>query len=388
MTEVSFMNRNDFDQDLFSNIEISERAKRNLYTNCKRGKRAGDLRFRYATALTALIGGLAFGCTGIGTFAYYQSVQTRLANMSSEEVTAYAEDLSNDHGVTIDESYSRKLTNEETLKVAELEKKYYAENEFPAEDVKRVASLSDWDGKSVCYVEEDHKLHLPDEMTDDQLLAFIDYNVKKDYVLETESEVDNSTPSPYVNIDAENVSQDQLEDLARAAIKYLLNEDVPQGFEASFEAFKPSAVNPAEGTANDFYTVEFSETKDSSYRTYYYACFNMDDLSLRCAGVDGREFWAKLESFTDEEAEAIFQANKANILAEIKDLYGYSNPDEEWYEVYHSYDDYGDAREIHYDILFGDIEVEVMWEVGNKKIYSVGFYNINDIGGFHDEIEE
>ena len=171
---------NNFDRELFSNIDITEEYKKELFENCKKGKRAGDLRFRYSGALCALIVTVIFGCTGAGSYAYYRSVQARMEAMPETEIHEYVLDLENDTGVTIADAYSRKLTDEEALRVAELERKYNAEATFPAEDIKRVEKLSDWDGKSVCYVEEDHKLHFPDTMTDEQLLSFIDYQTKKD----------------------------------------------------------------------------------------------------------------------------------------------------------------------------------------------------------------
>ena len=374
MKEVSSVNRSDFNKDLFSNIEISNNVKKELYENCKKGKRAGDLRFRYATGLTALIGVIVFGCTGIGAAAYYQSVQMRMEAMPQTEIQEYALDLENDASVTIDGSYSRKLTNLETIRVAELERKYNAEGQFPEEDVKRVATLAEWDGKSVCYVEEDHKLHLPDELTDEQILTFIDYQTKKDYVMEETNEDANNTASPYV--DVTDVSESKLIELAKKDIKHLYKDANFDGWETEVVAFKPSAVDPQEGTSHDMYFVYFTPIGGSTYSERYLADYNANDLSLIAVAHDGKENWATLKSYSDAEAAERLVSDRATVLATVKAFYGFDAPDKEWSEVYYDYTDPGenDVRQNRYVFTYGSTEVDVMWNIGNEEIASIEFF--------------
>ena len=183
------MNRDEFGMDLFTNIEIPEEMKRKLYQNSKRGKRTADFRFRHAFALTAMLGVLMIGSTGVFAKVCYDAIAKRMADMPETEVAQFEHEIENDTGITIDEAWSRQLTNEETLRLAELEQSYYNDGVFPEPEIKRVAALSDWDGQSVCYVEEDHLLHLPEpEMTDEQLMLFIDYSAKKEYLIEKDAE--------------------------------------------------------------------------------------------------------------------------------------------------------------------------------------------------------
>ncbi|MBR6003492.1 MAG: hypothetical protein IK068_02070 [Lachnospiraceae bacterium] len=370
------MNRSELNKDLFSNIEISNNVKKELYENCKKGKRAGDIRFRYATALTALIGVIVFGCTGIGAAAYYQSVQMRMEAMPETEIQEYALDLETDTSVTIDGAYSRKLTNLENIRVAELERKYNAEGLFPEEDVKRVATLAEWDGKSVCYVEEDHKLHLPDELTDEQILTFIDYQTKKDYVMEEEAEEDaGDSPSPYM--DVTDISEDKLIELAQKDLKYLFKNATFDGWESEVSAFKPSAVDPKEGTSHDMYFVYFRPIGGSTYSQRYVADYNANDLSLIAVAHDGKENWATLKSYSDAEAAERLVADRAKVLSTVKALYGYDNPDKEWSEVYYDYTDPGenDVRQNRYVFTYGGTEVDVMWNIGSEEIASLEFFN-------------
>ncbi|MBP5601060.1 MAG: hypothetical protein J6X48_12445 [Lachnospiraceae bacterium] len=370
------MNKSDFNKELFSNIEISNRMKKELYENCKRGKRAGDFRFRYAGALTALIGVIVFGCTGAASYAYYQSVQMRMEAMPETEIHEYALDLENDTGVTIDDAYSRKLSDEEALKVAELERKYNAEGQYPEGDVARVATLAEWDGKSVCYVEEDHKLHLPETMTDEDLLEFIDYSTKKDYVMEQEAkEVTDNTPSPYVTL--EGTSEADLVKAARPALEKLFGNDVASGWNTRVEAFKPSATDPSLGTSHDMYFIYWEQVGGSSNSTDYVVVINMDDSSIGAVAVRGREHFASLESFTDAEAESRLKADLPKVLSELERLYGYKNPVIETEEVCYDYTDYGenDARQLRYVFNFNGTTVDVMWDLGTEKLASVEFFN-------------
>ena len=362
------MNTN-FDRELFSNIDISEEYKKELFENCRKGKRAGDLRFRYSGVLCALIVTVIFGCTGAGSYAYYRSVQARMEAMPETEIHEYVLDLENDTGVTIDDSYSRKLTDEEALRVAELERKYNAEAAFPAEDVKRVEKLSDWDGKSVCYVEEDHKLHFPDTMTDEQLLSFIDYQTNKDYVMEKEAEKESDgTPSPYV--DVENVSEDELVKIGEAALIKLFGEGDFLNWNTRITAFKPSSVDPEAGKSHDMYHVYWEQTGGSGYSTTYQVCLGMYDLRVIAAAVDGKEYVAQLKDYTEADALKKADADKEKVYAAIEALYGYKNPIREKHEIC---DDYGDASRIRYVVQYADTYVDVNWNLGEEKLSSVEF---------------
>ncbi len=372
------MNRSDFGRDFLSNIEISNDIKQELYENCKRGKRAGDIRFRYAGVLTALIAIAVFGCTGIGAKAYYESVAKRLEEMPQEERDDYVYDIENDTGVTISEAWSRELTDDETLRLAKLETEYHEHNVFPAEEVKRVATLSAWDGKTVCYVDEDHLLHLPDaEMTDEQLLQFIDYTVKKNYVIEEEAESyfeeeGIETESPYV--DVEGITEEELTELAYKELVKLFGDGVADGWKTRVEAFKPSEANPEYGLSHDMYTIYWEQNGGSDFSTDYVVVLGMYDLKMEAVAIRGREHWATLKVYSDEEAEIRAKEDIPDVLAEIKRIYGYENPDIDWHEIY----DPGDARLARYKFTFGEESVCVEWDIGGKKLTSVEIYDADE----------
>jgi len=377
------VNRDDFGRDILSNIEISSEDRRALYMNCKKGKRAGDFRFRHAGALSAFIITMTVGCTGIGAHAAYMSYKQRLEEMPKEEVEQLSGDLSNDTSITIDEAWSRGLNNNETLRLAELERDYYGNGRFPEGEVGRVDKLSDWDGVSVCYVEEDHLLHLPEsELTDEQLLVFIDYNAKKDYVMTQEAEAyiaelpeddpDHVTVSPYVEVTG--VDENMLISSGKDEVKKLFGVDLGSEWEADISAFQPSLDNP-DFINHDMYTVTWSKCGASPNSTSYTVVYGMHDLKLLAVGVGGREYWATLGSLGEAEAIRKGENDMATVLDKLDTMYGYKNPDSvEYTEVYHEYDETGDARQYYYVFMFGNVEVSVIWDLVDEKIASVDFY--------------
>ena len=376
------MNRFDLDRDLFYNIEISSNTKRELYKNCLKGKRTADLRFRYAGMLTALIVAAVVGGTGIGAKAFYESVKDRMEKMPAAEVEEYFEDVNNDTSVTIDGSWSRKLTDEETLRMAELEKKYYGEALYPAGEISRVATLSEWGGKTVCYVEEDHLLHLPDELSDEQLLQFIDYNAKRDYIIEKNAEAnfaevgegEGKYVSPYVEVgDVSNLTEEQIVEFAKKYLVQFRGSDLGPEWTTRVEAFRPSAIDPDEGVDFDMYFVHWEQAGGTPFSESYIVTLGMYDLGLKAVGVDGKEHWAKLDGYTDEEALKKVDEVRPKILEAIE-KYGFTGkPSGERYEAYHDWDD-EITKQLRFVWHFGDTVADVMWDISTEELAGVEIY--------------
>ena len=326
------MSRYDINSDLFDNIEIPNYIKRELYKDCKRGKRAADLRFRFAGPLTALIILGAVGLTGIGAKAGYETWVKRMETMPETEKAELFEEINNDTGITIDEAWSRKLTDVEIIKIAELENKYYNLNVYPENEVQRLEKLSDWDGKSVCYIEEDHLLHLPDtQMTEEQMLQFIDYTAKKDYLIEnnadeiqaedsedewTDEEYED-VPSPYVDVDS--ATEEDIIKVATPHLTKLLGWELGSEWKPRVEAFKPSTSYP-EDKDHDMYSVIWEEGCATPNSTDYIVVLGMYDLNFRAAAVRGREHFATLKSYTGEAAATKGEADKTKVYKILKDM--------------------------------------------------------------------
>ena len=373
------MSRYDINSDLFDNIEIPNYIKRELYKDCKRGKRAADLRFRFAGPLTALIILGAVGLTGIGAKAGYETWVKRMETMPETEKEELFEEINNDTGVTIDEAWSRKLTDVEIIKIAELENKYYNLNVYPENEVQRLEKLSDWDGKSVCYIEEDHLLHLPDtQMTEEQMLQFIDYTAKKDYLIENNSdfevddEVYEDVPSPYVDVDS--ATEEDIINVATPHLTKLLGWELGSEWKPRVEAFKPSTSYP-EDKDHDMYSVIWEEGCATPNSTDYIVVLGMHDLNFRAVAVRGREHFATLKSYTGEAAATKGEADKTKVYKILKDMYGFpAKPDSERMELYDDYGSENDIRQIRYVLKYNNLDVDILWDLGGERIDSLEIF--------------
>ena len=175
--------RNDINADLFDNIEISDEMKKDIFNGCKVGKRSSDFRFRHSGALlAALIIGVV-GLTGAGaSAAAILTFSSRMEEMPVEERQAYKQEVKNDTFISTDEGFSRELTGEEIHRVIRLERDYYDRNRFPKEEMPHYEKASDRASDELAYVVSDNIVYLPDTMTDEQLLQYIDHDAKTRYI--------------------------------------------------------------------------------------------------------------------------------------------------------------------------------------------------------------
>ncbi|MBO4680219.1 MAG: hypothetical protein J5626_11190 [Lachnospiraceae bacterium] len=364
------MNRHSFNKDLLSNIDISEGAKQELFENCRKGKRTSDFRFKYAKAITALLIMTLVGSTGISANALYKSVKSRLENMPAAERADYEYVLENDDSVTMTGNWSRNLSDSEVLRMAELERDYNAQALFPTEEVKRVKALADWDGSSVCFVDEDNKLHFPDkEMTDEQLLQLIDYSAKIDYVIEEDAkeyiEADGFK-KPYVDVDS--VTEQNIIDLGYSYFKEFFGMELPEGWNARVEAFKPSLDYPDEAF-RDIYYIYWEQEGGTSVSTSYVVVLGMHDLSFKVAAVQGREYEATLKSYTEKEALEIAETAKPKIYKALAEKLGYTTIDKERHETVETYGaDPDDVRQLRYVFQSGERVFEIYWDIADERI--------------------
>jgi hypothetical protein len=387
MKEVSSVSRYDIDKDLFENIEIPNYIKRELYKDCKRGKRAADLRFRYAGPLTALIVMAAVGLTGFGVKAGYDTWVNRMKSMPETEKTELFEEIKSDESVTMDGAWSRQLTNVETLKIADLERKYYDSALFPEGEVQRLEKLSDWDGKSLCFIEEDQLLHLPEaEMTEEQMLQFIDYNAKKEYLIENNADeiwteeddewVDEDceeTPSPYVDVDS--AIEEDIIKVATPHLTKFLGWEPGSEWVPHVEAFMPSNSDP-EFKDHDMYSIIWEKDGvNTANGSDYIVCLGMHDLHFIASAIRGREHWATLKTYTDKEAMDKAEKDKAKIYKVLKDMYGLpAKPDSERMDLVDDYGSKDDIRQMRFVFDYGNLEVDVEWDLGGERLDSIEIF--------------
>ena len=186
-------------QDLKSavnNIEIDEAMQDEILQNVQeRTRRSGDSadsvqgkanqkkisRFPRVAATAAGVL-LAVGIIGIPVRALVSSlVQERMEEIPEEEHQEMVEMLdSQEVGA---DSYIREYTDEERDRMSELYTQYQ-QGVFPEGELPQVDSVEEAEKLELCYLTTTSSFYLPDrELTDEELLQLIDFEVKRNYAL-------------------------------------------------------------------------------------------------------------------------------------------------------------------------------------------------------------
>ncbi len=217
--------RNSIDKRILSNIEISDQMKQDILEGCKEGARAGDIKFRYSTALMAVILVAAFSLTTVSVSAAVITFKQRLQGMSESEVAAYTTEVDKDTFVSLDEGFSRGLSKSEIERSLVLERKYYDDGIFPEKEMAHYKTNDERADDEVAYVEEDNMVYLPaDDMSDDQLLQYIDHDAKKRYVNIQNLEAEGVEPGRGVALESTKVEEGSGESKAVDVAKKLIEK--------------------------------------------------------------------------------------------------------------------------------------------------------------------
>ncbi|MCH5263559.1 MAG: hypothetical protein J1F42_11635 [Lachnospiraceae bacterium] len=125
---------------------------------------------------------LAVGIIGIPVRAFVSSlVQERMEEIPEEEHQEMVEMLdSQEVGA---DSYIREYTDEERDRMSELYTQYQ-QGVFPKGELPQVDSVEEAEKLELCYLTTTSSFYLPDrELTDEELLQLIDFDVKRNYAL-------------------------------------------------------------------------------------------------------------------------------------------------------------------------------------------------------------
>ena len=184
-------------QDLKSavnSIEIDEAMQAEILQNVSERTKGGQTDLSRAQAnrkkisrfprVAATAAGvlLAVGIIGIPVRALVSSlVQERMEEIPAEEHQEMVEMLdSQEVGA---DSYIREYTEEERNRMSELYTQYQ-QGVFPEGELPQVDSVEEAERLELCYLMTDSTFYLPDrELTDEELLQLIDFEVKRNYAL-------------------------------------------------------------------------------------------------------------------------------------------------------------------------------------------------------------
>lgn len=109
-------------------------------------------------------------------------VRERLESMPEEEVEAIIDDEQSIRAAA--DGFSRAYTDSESARYSDLLEKYQS-GTFPEKEILKVDSKEDVKEGELCFVVPDSMFYLPErELTDEEMLEIIDFDVKRNYALE------------------------------------------------------------------------------------------------------------------------------------------------------------------------------------------------------------
>lgn len=364
----------EFDR-ILSNINISEEMKHQIYSDCKKHKRTKDISFRYSGLLSVLIGLFIFGTLSIGAAAAVITVKQRMEEMPEEEYEDYAYEVENDTFISMDEGYSRELSDSEIARLIKLERDYYDNGVFPQEAMAHLETRDELKEGQMAYVAEDNLIYLPDEdMSDEQLLQYIDHDAKKWYVnaQALEEEGFDTGINSQLSYESTPVAPGSIEEKARSkALDYLMKYlDVDINSDPAWIVIVDHFEADPEIDMDETYFVDISK-KGLGYATGYQIELNASDLSPLMINTTGYELEMNAKKYSFDEADAMEAEVVESAEQLLTDIFGVDVPDKYEYDNESDYAD-GPAGTGHVFVNFkyGDDQYYTRVRLEDKKVIS------------------
>ena len=282
--------RNEMKSYLLSNIEISEEMKRDIYRGCRRGKTTSDFRFRHSGALMAalIIGAVALTGAGASAAAIF-TFADRIEQMPAVEKKAYKEEVKKDTFVSIDEGFSRELTDDEITRSIKLERDYYDKGVFPKQEMAHYNKASERKADELAYVAEDNIVYMPDQMSDEQILQYIDHDAKKRAVNIEQLKKNGDEPGRGMALESTPVKEGSKEskavDAAKKAVKKQFGVDITDKWITLVDFFENDTFKSEKKI--DTFNVYFYQL-GLGYADQYQVLLNAKDMSILMTNKQGR----------------------------------------------------------------------------------------------------
>ena len=362
---------NKINKDLISNIEISDEMKRSIYRNCIKGRRSADFRFKYATALSAvIIIAAVFAVTGIGASAAIIGYKARLANMDEEEYQGYQTEVDNDVFVCTDEGFSRELTDAEILRSIKLEREYYDKGVFPETSMAHYETKAEMKDGELAYITEDNIVYLPEgEMTDEQLLEYIDHDAKKRYVNVQGLIAEGIEPGVNMALESTPIkegSEDaKVKALADKYLKDFYGVTTDDSWIVLVDRFENVGIQS--GAEVTVYDIDYYRL-GLGYATSYNFRIIADDMSPMMLSENGYESFNGVKLYTFDEAKAKEADGQAFVQDYLSKNFGYGEPNKVIADSERYSDDGKTTSCIDYEFDFDDTTVYVCYRIEDQRI--------------------
>ena len=363
--------KNKINKELISNIEISDDMKRALYRNCIKGRSTADFRFKYATALTALIIIGVFGIFSIGASAAILGFRGRLSNMDDAEYEGYQTEVDNDVFICTDEGFSRSLTDSEIKRSIELERDYYDKGVFPEKSMPHYETKGERQNDELAYVTEDNIVYLPEkEMDDEQLLEYIDHDAKKRYVNIQELKAEGIEPGVNMALESTPIvpgSEDaKVRDYADKLLKEYFGVVPDDSWVVLTDRFEDTPIE--NGNIVTVYDIDYYRL-GLGYATSYTLRIIADDMSPMLISETGYETFSSSKTYSFDEAKGLAKEGEDIAKEYLKNL-GLENYSSCEADVERYSDDGKTTSCIDYTFNFDDTTVYICYRIEDQRIVS------------------
>ncbi len=242
----------DFDQMVYEKIaeglEKSENDK--IISIQRRTKRL------VASIVFVVTCSLFVGITGKANINYLKERLESLGAKDKKEIVDQADEASVPAAI-----FTREFSESEYERMELLRYKYESEGMYPEKELQIVNSEDEVDEDTICFYPKLCKYYLPErELTDEELLEYIDYGYKLDYALKERSDKEDE------ELDIEICSDDELKSLAMDKLTTCFGVDEKNlsvnidlhnfyvGYDGDYE--RTADVNVYDEKNHDFYRVD------------------------------------------------------------------------------------------------------------------------------------
>ena len=235
-----------------------------------------------------IIGAVALTGAGASAAAIF-TFADRIEQMPAVEKKAYKEEVKKDTFVSIDEGFSRELTDDEITRSIKLERDYYDKGVFPKQEMAHYNKASERKADELAYVAEDNIVYMPDQMSDEQILQYIDHDAKKRAVNIEQLKKDGVEPGRGMALESTPVKEGSKEskavDAAKKAVKKQFGVDITDKWITLVDFFENDTFKSEKKI--DTFNVYFYQL-GLGYADQYQVLLNAKDMSILMANKQGR----------------------------------------------------------------------------------------------------
>lgn len=314
-------------KNILDTVQLSEQDQNRIINACQKGRHVNNKWFLYSGRIAAAIVITVVATTSVTAYAAVSAYQAYMESMSREEVQERYENVyEGTRGWTL---YSRKLTEEEENRKAELQEEYRAGIRFPQQSMPYFNGETEEKPKDVevsfDYVNE--ICYLPDrELTEEELLQIIDLYEKANYSLqEINKEIVTevaTTPAPVSPEDwgmSENqalTEEEWITQLSESAYTQLTGED------AALAEWEINIRGDAESGGERWYLAQFGTEELSGSICYEYDD-KVDSWVIKRYNRTVKEAAdIPANSYSEEEMQQKISAICEDATHKLKDVFG------------------------------------------------------------------